>query len=365
MENFGPIPPGPEGWRVDGEPVLSIGALEGEWQYQLYWVRGAVRLQAGGIAIANAGTEEIRIFGPDGSFLRLFGGEGGGPGEFQGLTLVGNLPGDTLVAVGRRDHRVSLFHADAGFVRSFPLESLPAGPLQGFGLLSDGRILLQAGFHFDPDAPRSGPTRGEVTFYSARYDGAEAVEFPPLPGTESWMQVGEEYASVMQVPFGKQPSGAVTANRVYLGSGDRYEILGYAPDGSLERIIRLVQDPTPLDEDDVSRYIEAEVSEAEDEEAARDLRSAFAEIPFPEELPAYLGFRTDPLDCLWVEESRLPGDETPVWTVFDPEGTLLARVALPVGIEVLEIGEDYILGLDRDDFDVEYVRMYTLERTGP
>ena len=72
----------------------------------------------------------------------------------------------------------------------------------------------------------------------------------------------------------------------------------------------------------------------------------------------------DALGFLWVEESRLPGDDVPVWTVFGPEGEALARVSLPPGLRLLEAGADYLLGWARDESEVEYVNLYRLERPG-
>ena len=362
VENFGQLRPDAHGWAVAPEPILSIGSLEGEWTDQLYGVREALRLPDGRIVIANAGTEEIRIYGPDGSFLNVFGGDGEGPGEFQDLSLVGILPGDTLVAVGQRDHRISLVHPDDGFIRAITPEGLPDGPFRGYGLFADGRMVVQAGFHFDPEQMRSGPTRQLVTYYSAQMDGSGLVEYPALQGSELWMNMGEDYVSIMQVPFGKRPAVAVTPNRLYLGSGDAYEILAYTPDGVLESVIRLDQEPVVLTQNLIDRYIETEVARAEDMDDAREIRSAYNDVPFPETMAAYQSFRTDPLGCLWVEESREPGDEVPVWSVFDAEGALQARVSLPESVELLEVGEEYVLGRARDEFDVEYVQMYRLER---
>lgn len=362
VENFGTAVPDESGWRVDPEPVLSIGTLEGEWQSQLFGVREALRLSDGRIAIANAGTEEIRIFGPDGAFQQLWGGDGEGPGEFQGLSLVGTLPGDTLVAVGRRTQRISLVHPDEGHIYSHTPEGLPGGPFEGFGLFDDGRIVLRAGFHFDIGALRNGPMRGEQTYYSANLDGSGAVEYPVLPGPEMFVQMGDGSVSLMQLPFGKRPAVAVSSERVYLGGGDSYEIRSYSSEGVLDRILRLDQEPVLLTREDRDRHIEEQVAEARDMDEAREIRSSYTDDFFPEQLAAYLSFRTDPLDCLWVEETRLPGEHVPVWSVFDAEGRLQGRVSLPPDLRLLEVGEDYILGLYQDELDVEYVRMYRLER---
>ena len=40
----------------------------------------------------------------------------------------------------------------------------------------------------------------------------------------------------------------------------------------------------------------------------------------------------------------------------------LGTVQLPHDLEVMETGADYVLGVTKDDFDVEYVRVYGLDR---
>ena len=48
--------------------------------------------------------------------------------------------------------------------------------------------------------------------------------------------------------------------------------------------------------------------------------------------------------------------------VFRPDGVYLGTVKLPHDLRIAEIGPDYVLGMARDDLDVEYVRMYGLDR---
>lgn len=49
--------------------------------------------------------------------------------------------------------------------------------------------------------------------------------------------------------------------------------------------------------------------------------------------------------------------------MFRPTGRLLGTLRLPRNFEVFEIGADYVLGLARDDNDVETVELYRLERS--
>ena len=79
-------------------------------------------------------------------------------------------------------------------------------------------------------------------------------------------------------------------------------------------------------------------------------------------LPAHGALFADALGYLYVEDYRLPGEEVPTFNVFDPQGRLTGRLQLPAGLQVLEVGEDYLLGLYRDELDVEYLRLYALER---
>lgn len=41
-------------------------------------------------------------------------------------------------------------------------------------------------------------------------------------------------------------------------------------------------------------------------------------------------------------------------------GVLSVLVSVPAGLEITDIGRDYILGIVRDDLDVEQVRLYRI-----
>jgi hypothetical protein len=88
----------------------------------------------------------------------------------------------------------------------------------------------------------------------------------------------------------------------------------------------------------------------------------FRQMSRHETFPAYASLRLDRSGYLWVEDYRRPGDEQPVWQVFDPEGVLVTSVHTPEGLRILDIGDDYVLGVVRDEFDVERVRLHRLEK---
>ena len=103
------------------------------------------------------------------------------------------------------------------------------------------------------------------------------------------------------------------------------------------------------------------------EERVREMDSSrkqlWESVPVSSHLPAYEQILLDQVGNLWAAE-YLVLDETPVWQVLDPQGSWLGQVAMPPGGRISEIGEDYVLGVWRDEMDVETLRMYGLVKSG-
>ncbi|MFW6078460.1 MAG: hypothetical protein ACODAE_02490, partial [Gemmatimonadota bacterium] len=71
----------------------------------------------------------------------------------------------------------------------------------------------------------------------------------------------------------------------------------------------------------------------------------------------------DPEGNLWV---RAPDDSdraTAAWDVFDADGRWLGAVDIPSGLDVHEIGADYLIGTTTDELDVQRVVVHELTRS--
>ncbi len=79
-------------WVISDSPLFQVGNVSGRPEYELYRVRGALRLSDGSIVIANGGTDELRWYSLTGEFLHSAGGTGEGPGEFLALASVFTWP---------------------------------------------------------------------------------------------------------------------------------------------------------------------------------------------------------------------------------------------------------------------------------
>ena len=368
VENRGELPPGEGVWTVGSEPLVSIGTFQGDTLYQLYEVSGAVRLADGRIGLANRGTGEVRIYGPDGRFLMSHGRKGEGPGEFQSPALAGVLGTDTLVVVDYQLRRISLVGAANGFLEATRVEEGVGGALYPSGVLADRTILVGGGFSWSSDSGvelTDGYTRPPTTYQSVNLDGTLAHDFGEFPGSEFFMQVqrsgGGIAMSARLIPFGRHPMEAAFPTGMYFGSGDSWEIEVYDLEGRLVRLVRWDRSPQSVTDVLLDSYIQEQEAEAGGNEA-REIRQQISEMPVPETMPAFGGLHADDLGYLWVERSRIPGDEVPVFDIFDSEGALTAQATLPEGSELLHVREDEILVLVRDDLGVEYLRLFSLAR---
>ncbi len=72
-------------WNSDRTLVseVSIGVLEGEDEYQFGNRRAIAVDREGRMYAFDAHVPALRLYGPDGAWLRDIGGEGEGPGEYK------------------------------------------------------------------------------------------------------------------------------------------------------------------------------------------------------------------------------------------------------------------------------------------
>lgn len=65
---------------------------------------------------------------------------------------------------------------------------------------------------------------------------------------------------------------------------------------------------------------------------------------------------------IWVSPIRPPADTAITWAVYDLAGRQAATVETPPRFQPFEVGPDYVLGRHQDSMDVNYVRLYELEK---
>lgn len=360
------LTPSLETWNVSAEPDLSIGTTEGEDAYQFFGISGLHRFDDGRIGVVNAGNREVRLYDADGTFLHAFGKQGSGPEEFQIPVLAGVIA-DTLIVADQTGHRITFVHPDAGFVRVANVANDVGGFLNPVGSLGGGRPVFGGAFDMRKIGELVAGFNRSGTFYrAANPDGSLAVDFGDVAGAEFWIEeIGADGrpSQPVLIPFGKIAQATAALDRFFYGDQASFEIRVYDPAATLVRIIRLDHQPVPVTGQDRTRFVDATLADIQNPEQADAIRRQLIASPLPDAFPAFAAMIATRNGQLWVAEYDRPGEARNAWLIFDSLGELTARITLPLRFDPFEIGEDYVLGVFRDELGVEYVRAHALDRT--
>lgn len=347
-------------WRVGDRPLATIGRVDGFAPELLSRVEGALRLRDGRIVIANGSTQELRFYGRDGRFLHSTGRAGLGPGEFRGLTWLGQCQADSLFAYDFSNARVSVFDEHGSFARSFTLRTSQRGRKPySLSCHRSGRLAVMAWPARSAGMPAGILFRPPVRMDLQGADGEVVRVLGEVPGEERYRSEGGSGPH----PLGRKTVYAVTGDRMYLGTADTYEIGVYGPDGSPRARIRWPAEDLRISPAQLSRFRSNHLAATSPERRAAAERW-LRDLQFPDSFPAYSDLLVDSEGHLWVARYLRPDEEAPRWDVFDPDGAWLGTINLPPRFEILQVGSDFVLGRWLDEWDVEHVRIYGLSR-GP
>jgi hypothetical protein len=86
-------------------------------------------------------------------------------------------------------------------------------------------------------------------------------------------------------------------------------------------------------------------------------------MPIPDTKPGYGAVLADEAGNLWVSDWAASPQLPKSWNVLNPSGVWLGSVEVPDRFYPYRIGSDWIVGVEQDDLDVEYVVLYPLNKT--
>jgi hypothetical protein len=345
-------------WRVETEPAVAIGEVEGNPEYQLHRVTGALRLSDGNIIVANSGSSEIRYYDSTGTYIRAVGRKGQGPGEFEFLRFLKRYGGDSLLAWDPRLARGSVLRMDGTHARTIVVPELAEDSYIILGATLDGSLLGVVSPGIILETAPLGVLRSNTNLFRLTRSG-QLDTIARLFEGESYITNGPPLM-LTSMPFDRQGVFGLSDNKVHHGSGDTFEIRTYSLDGRLERITRAAKDNPPLPQEVVDTFIANSIARTKDPAQRRRQSDLYREMPFPKTLPAFGGIIVDRDDNLWVGSYAQRGSPIRDWTVFDPRGRMLGTVIMPPRLIIYEIGSDYVLGALRDDVDVEHFVLHRL-----
>ncbi|MCY3704224.1 MAG: hypothetical protein OXH08_01795 [Gammaproteobacteria bacterium] len=365
VESTRPLWSDSDGWRVESAPVLDLSASGAGPNHEFFQVRGVRRLSDGSLAVANGSSNEVRLYSADGSHTASLGGEGDGPGEFRAIVGFDNAD-DSLIVLDANG-RVTFFAPDLALLGTFSVP-LPSGVIaesNAVAHLGNGEIVVETRtrFMFGYEG-ESAILRQPGGLFRVDAAGESADSIGVTAGNEVFMHVSSGGGAFAGPPlFGRDAFVATHAGRILLGDAIDMQVEEWTADGAPARILRIPGYPLELSADAFER--EREALMPEDPTEVRPMNLEFLQdMPVPDRRPAYADMKVDPTGAIWLRPFLAPneGDGPETWQVLGPDGAWLGGVEIPADFSVMQIGMDFVLGVYRDELDVEHPRVLDLDR---
>jgi hypothetical protein len=362
-----------EAWTVLAEPAQTFGVLDGAEEYHFVGVSAAALQSDGDLVVADIGSHTVRLYDRSGAHLKTLGGHGPGPGEFRRPTQILVHAHDSIFVWDDDAFRITKFDPDGELVgvQGVGLEEIaksaepPLYPSSAL-LLPGGELLVRLVEKSKelPSAERFRQQSGALRVSADLTTVESAVRFG---GVEQVMVEAPWGPFAVTPPLARNTSIAVQPNqaRVCIGEQEGPEVQCFGPDGS-STTVRWLSEPRAVrtDEAEVDAWREATTELLGQKMSPDNLRRMLDRVPVPQVWPEYSGITLDHDGNLWVKRGPTDGGRAMEYLVFDSAGALLGSVSMPP-VRVLEIGPDYVLGVYRDELEVEYVQRFEITKPSP
>lgn len=327
---------GGDGWHVATTPSVHVGTREGSDIEALHDIV-VVRSLADSILVVQ--RDELRLFSPTGEFVRQIGRRGEGPGEFQ-LIASALVCGEEILVSEVSPPRLTE-HTSRGEPRTLPLPVPPSGRLTALTLNTclDNAVIGRLGGEHVVRVDRTSGALDTLVSHSGseRYEG-------------------------LAVPFGTTTLAAVHDSLIYLVDTGKTEVRVFGVDGTLRRIIRFSLAPREVTPEDIAA-IREQYLRGVPPGIQREIEERLDAVSIPATMPYFSAIRIEADHTVWLGQYQPLRSETiENWFVVDSTGALLGRMAVPAAFDLHEVSSDGLLGVWMDEYEVEYVRRYEVER---
>jgi hypothetical protein len=331
---------------------------------------GSVRwLPDSALVVGDAASSRLLIYDEGGRFLKALGRRGDGPGELRRLGTI-TVAGDLIATFDASLRRLSFWHPDSGFVRSVNLAdggSLESFPTEAFPWGESSTVVLHHSITPQESVPagtgvRRWPSRMHLTMRDS--DGRVLRTSPPFDGEYS----GLDERGDLRLPFSHRPFVAAVRDRIFFGSGERFEIAWHDSSFALAGVVRWPGRDERLTSEEVERVRgEAIATISRRPLPANPFAKHFAPEILPANRPSIGRVFVDAEGNVWVERfeaarmgmPQVPGE---LWSVLDRDGQPLAILKLPSRTRLEDVRGNEVIVVRRDSLDVQSVAIHRLKR---
>lgn len=336
-------------WRIEEE--LRIGTADGAGPDLFGSIHDLAVDTHGRIYILDGQAREVRVFNPEGRYLRTIGRSGSGPGEFKNPIGLRWDESGRLWVVDPGNARYAIFDTTGVYqtmvrrTSNFFRLHWPGG-FDESGRFYDTAILQVAG--------STDRTEGLVAFNVDTQDpvAVDTILIPEFEGQtfEALNESGRRFMSI-PVPFTPRLAWHFDpGDALWTSITGNYRITRINATGDTSRIVERAFQPAPVAAADL-----AELEERLEWFTSQGGKVNRSRIPTIK--PAIHSFFTDPDGYLWVQPVTAAEDQGRVLDLFDPDGRYLGQLRLPfpIGYFPPRIIGDRLYAVIEDDLEVEYV----------
>lgn len=322
----------------------------------------------GFVLVVDAQPTIIKVFDPNGAFLRTIGREGRGPGEFESGYVA--VVGDTLVVQDASNGRATSFNWRTGTMLSerrtsnryfFPI-----------GIDANGRAAVRT-MTVNPDSAKPNAQRYVRFPVNAKNaDTVDVVAGGQASESKPWLvREGTRVIMGVVVPFQPRAFHAVDRSGAFLtGFSGEYMLRRTTNGTDTTALFGRTWTPTSVNADEKAAIVEqriAEVHAGNRDLALSTIRASFDPSLIPDSRPAFEGIWVDADGRSWVR--RTDRDTTAAqFDLFDQRGRWLDVLSIPASdwpespwIPVALGRHEVAVPLEGDD-GRPLVRVYRLER---
>lgn len=312
------------------------------------------------IYVSDFQIGEVRLFAPDGTYIRTVARQGEGPGEVSQPIALAIDARDDLWIVDGRNRRYTVFDSAGGLAAEYRRDETAWRVPWRIGFGPSGRM-YEAG-----SAP--GAERGDLAL--ALYSHAVSVE-GLTRDDQTWVPVSEEPPATFEldygdgsrafhpIPFHPEPRWAFDGrDGIWSGTGAHYRLAHRSLTGDTLRVVELPDRAVPV------------------HPAARDEQLDWvAELPgrlrtqvdldrVPSTVTEFDRILVDDRGFVWVSAGWRPlrGSKEPArFDIFSPDGEYLGQLAFPFHPQPLPAFRgDLVVGVTTDELDVPQIVGYRL-----
>ncbi len=350
------------------EPLFSHG--HGTDDYTFQRISAAALDTHGRAVVYDAGSGDLIRIGLDGALDSVLARRGRGPSEVLQLRGLHALESGGVLAEDMSNAKWMML-GDGAPPRSISTVTVPE---ISRGLMIVGRA--------DDDAflmvTSSYNSRFEEAWLQGRMVRVDLEEMRP-DTVAAFDMASRRSEGGPESPWGAFGRATATGSSFVSARSDIPELTWRRPDGSVHQILRWSPDlryPTAADWASFEeafvqdmRRINPTMPQADAMRFAREQLDRF-ELRTDEPYPLFGDLRGDDEGRVWmgVFDHRGGFAAAPTYDIIEPDGTWLGRVELPDGIRVLDIRDGRVLGVVKDEMEVEAIAVVGLalaEETAP